>query len=117
MINIAMLGYGVVGSGVAELILRNKYKFKRKLNEELVLSKILVRNIEKHADNRNYRLLTENIDDIFKEKVDIIVEAMGGLDPSYEYVKRALNMKKQGVLFFGKKSPHKKEPFTLLDVL
>ncbi|NLU07349.1 homoserine dehydrogenase [uncultured Clostridium sp.] len=94
MINIAMLGYGVVGSGVAELILRNKYKFKRKLNEELVLSKILVRNIEKHADNRNYRLLTENIDDIFKEKVDIIVEAMGGLDPSYEYVKRALNMKK-----------------------
>ncbi|MCC9294132.1 homoserine dehydrogenase [Clostridium sp. WLY-B-L2] len=97
MINIAMLGYGVVGSGVAELILRNKDKFKTELNEELVLSKILVRNLERHANNKNRELLTENIEDIFKEKVDIVVEAMGGLDPSYEYVKRALNMKKHVV--------------------
>ncbi|APM38241.1 homoserine dehydrogenase [Clostridium kluyveri] len=97
MVNIAMLGYGVVGSGVAELIFRNKDKFKDELNEELVLSKILVRNISKHTDNKNKELLTEDIDDIFKEKVDIIVEAMGGLDPSYEYVKRALNMKKHVV--------------------
>lgn len=97
MANIAMLGYGVVGSGVAELIFKNKYKFKNELNEELVLSKILVRNMKKHIHSKNKDLLTENIDDIFKEKVDIIVEAMGGLDPSYEYVKRALNMKKHVV--------------------
>ena len=97
MANIAMLGYGVVGSGVAELISRNRYKFKDKLNEELVISKILVRNVDKHLNNKNRGLLTENIEDIFNEKVDIIVEAMGGLNPSYEYIKRALNMKKHVV--------------------
>ncbi|MCI1945013.1 homoserine dehydrogenase [Clostridium luticellarii] len=97
MVNIAMLGYGVVGSGVAELILRNKYKFKDELDEELVLSKILVKNMKRHMSNKNVGLLTDNIEDIFKAKVDIVVEAMGGLDPSYEYVKMALNMKKHVV--------------------
>ena len=97
MANIAMLGYGVVGSGVAELISKNRYKFKDELDEELVISKILVRNIDKHLNNKNRGLLTENIEDIFNEKVDIIVEAMGGLNPSYEYIKRALNMKKHVV--------------------
>lgn len=97
MANIAMLGYGVVGSGVAELISRNRYKFKDELDEELVISKILVRNVDKHLNNKNRGLLTENIEDIFNEKVDIIVEAMGGLNPSYEYIKRALNMKKHVV--------------------
>lgn len=94
---IAMLGYGVVGSGVAELILKNKNKFKNRLNEELVISNILVRDMDKYKDNKNKALLTNNIEDIFKKKVDIVVEAMGGLNPSYEYVKRALEMKKHVV--------------------
>ncbi len=97
MANIAMLGYGVVGSGVAELISKNRYKFKDELDEELVISKILVRNIDKHLNNKNRGLLTENIEDIFNEKVDIIVEAMGGINPSYDYIKRALNAKKHVV--------------------
>lgn len=94
---IAMLGYGVVGSGVAELISKNKDKFKNRLNEELEISNILVRNIEKYAGSKNKNLLTDNIEDIFRKRVDIVVEAMGGLNPSYEYVKRALKMKKHVV--------------------
>ncbi|WP_446898695.1 homoserine dehydrogenase [Clostridium sp. LBM24168] len=94
---IAMLGYGVVGSGVAELILKNRDKFKSRLNEELEISNILVRNVKKHIDNKNKNLLTDNIEDIFRKRVDIVVEAMGGLNPSYEYVKRALKMKKHVV--------------------
>lgn len=94
---IAMLGYGVVGSGVAELISKNKDKFKNRLNEELEISNILVRNIEKHIGSKNKNLLTDNIEDIFRKRVDIVVEAMGGLNPSYEYVKRALKMKKHVV--------------------
>lgn len=94
---IAMLGYGVVGSGVAELILKNRNKFKNRLDEELEISSILVRNVDKHKNSWNRKLLTNNVEDIFNEKVDIVVEAMGGLDPSYEYVKRALQMKKHVV--------------------
>ncbi|WP_416175922.1 homoserine dehydrogenase [Clostridium sp.] len=94
---IAMLGYGVVGSGVVELIMKNRYKFKQKLNEELVISNILVKNVSKHLNNKNKDILTDNINDVFSKKVDIVVEAMGGLNPSYEYVKKALEMKKHVV--------------------
>ncbi|MBV4424440.1 homoserine dehydrogenase [Clostridium tyrobutyricum] len=94
---IAMLGYGVVGSGVAELILKNRNKFKSRLDEELTISNILVRSVEKYKDSKYKELITNNIEDIFKKKVDIVVEAMGGLNPSYEYIKRALKMKKHVV--------------------
>ncbi|GAA0734013.1 homoserine dehydrogenase [Clostridium oceanicum] len=97
MISIAMLGYGVVGSGVAELINTNRGIFKNSMDQELSISSILVRNLEKYKDNKNNRLITNDIEDIFKNKVDIVVEAMGGLDPSYEYVKRSLKNKKHVV--------------------
>ncbi len=94
---IAMLGYGVVGSGVGQLILKNKEKFRKSLNQDLTICKILVRDINKYKESVSKELFTENIEDIFNEKVDIVVEAMGGLNPSYKYVKRALEAKKHVV--------------------
>lgn len=94
---IAMLGYGTVGSGVAELIYKNRDKFKKNLNEELVLSKILVRDINKHKEKNKDYILTNDVEEIFNENVDIVIEAMGGVNPSYEYVKRALLLKKHVV--------------------
>lgn len=94
---IAMLGCGTVGSGVAELICKNRYKFMKNLNEELILSKILVRDLDKYKEHDNLGIITKNVEDIFNGKVDIIIEAMGGVNPSYEYVKRALELKKHVV--------------------
>ena len=37
--------------------------------------------------------MTDNIEDIFKKDVDVIVELLGGLHPSYEYLKRAIENK------------------------
>ncbi|KYH29177.1 homoserine dehydrogenase [Clostridium colicanis] len=97
MTYIAMLGYGTVGSGVAELILKNRNKFKKNIKDELILSKVLVRNLEKHNESNNPSIFTKDVKDIFKENVDIVVEAMGGIDPAYEYVKKALELKKHVV--------------------
>lgn len=97
MANIAILGYGVVGSGVVELIFRNKNKFKLVMNEDLTISHILVNNIDKHIKDNHHEMLTDDVEEIFSDKVDIVVEAMGGLNPSYEYVKRALESKKHVV--------------------
>ena len=94
---IAMLGCGTVGSGVAELICKNKYKFMKNLNEELILSKILVRDLEKYKTHDSLSIITKNVEEIFADKVDIVIEAMGGVNPSYEYVKRALRLKKHVV--------------------
>lgn len=97
MANIAMLGYGTVGSGVVELLSSNKDKFVKGMNEGLSLSKILVRDVEKYSENKNRAKITDNFDEIMKADVDIVVEAMGGVYPSYDYVKRALESKKHVV--------------------
>ncbi|MBI6875535.1 homoserine dehydrogenase [Clostridium aciditolerans] len=94
---IAMLGCGTVGSGVAKLIYKNRDRFKKNLNEELILSKVLVKDINKHKEKNKDYILTNDVEEIFNENVDIVIEAMGGINPSYEYVKRALLLKKHVV--------------------
>jgi Homoserine dehydrogenase len=94
MASIAVLGYGTVGTGIAELINKNKERFKKFTGEELKISNILVRDLEKHKDEKDYDLLTDDINRIFEESVDIVVEVMGGINPAYEYVKKSLKLKK-----------------------
>jgi homoserine dehydrogenase len=97
MANIAMLGYGTVGSGVVELLYSNKDRFVKGMNEGLSLSKILVRDVGKYSGNQYSAKITDNFDEVMRGEVDIVVEAMGGVYPSYDYVKRALESKKHVV--------------------
>lgn len=97
MPNIAILGYGVVGSGLVELIERNKERLWTKHEKDINISKILVRDKKKHFKKRYSELLTNNIEEVFKESIDVVVEVMGGIHPAYEYVKRALKSQKHVV--------------------
>jgi homoserine dehydrogenase len=97
MTNIAILGNGTVGSGVIELIKKNSDKLKERTGEEIKISKVLVRNIEKHSHSENFELITDSIEDIFTKSLDIVVEVIGGIHPAYEYIKMALEMKKHVV--------------------
>ena len=83
---IGILGYGTVGSGLIEIIDNNKMR-------NIEISNILIRNIEKYEGAKYYDKITTNIDDIFEKDIEILVELMGGLHPSYEYIKKALNKK------------------------
>lgn len=85
MISIAILGNGVVGSGVVELIEKN--------NENININKILVKNKNKHKDNKLFSIITDNIKEIVDEDVDIVVEAIGGIEPAYDYIKTFLKRK------------------------
>jgi homoserine dehydrogenase len=97
MASIAVLGYGTVGTGIAELINKNRERFKKFTGEDLKISNILVRDLKKHKDKKDYELLTDDINHIFENSVDIVVEVMGGITPAYEYVKRSLKLKKHVV--------------------
>lgn len=97
MASIAVLGYGTVGTGIAELINKNRERFKKLTGEDLKISNILVRNLEKHKDKKDYNLFTNDINRIFEVPVDIVVEVMGGVTPAYEYVKKSLKLKKHVV--------------------
>lgn len=97
-IRLGMIGLGTVGSGTAAMLEKNRGFINKTANANIVLEKILVRDINKKRPGINpdlLKLLTDNPDDIFlNEDIDIIVEVMGGTDLALSYVKRALNLKK-----------------------
>lgn len=90
MVYVSILGNGVVGSGVAELINKN-------IEDEIKISKILVKDAEKHKEDPNYKYITDKIDDVFNKNTNIVVEVMGGISPAYDYIKRSLENKKHVV--------------------
>jgi homoserine dehydrogenase len=85
VVKIGLLGCGTIGSGVVELIGKNP-----STGQQILVEKILVKNLEKHI-NSPYRLkLTNRFEDVLNSEIDIVVEVMGGIDPAYFYVKQSL---------------------------
>jgi len=97
-IRIGMIGLGTVGGGTAAMLEKNRGFINKTANANIVMDKILVRDINKERPRVNpdlLKLLTDNPDDIFlNEDIDIIVEVMGGVELALTYVKKALNLKK-----------------------
>jgi homoserine dehydrogenase len=83
--NVALLGFGTVGSSVAKILCERS-------NTHLRLTHVLNRNVaRKKVDWLPSSVKwTENIDDILSSNADIVVEVMGGLDPSENWIRRAL---------------------------
>jgi homoserine dehydrogenase len=89
MINVAVLGYGVVGSGVAEVIKRNSESIKQRAGAEIRVKWIL--DIRDFPDSPDKDVLTKNADDVFNDsEVDIVVETIGGAKIAADFTKRAL---------------------------
>mgnify|MGYP005833907859 FL=1 len=96
MVNIAILGYGVVGSGVAEVIRENATSISQRAGKDVRVKKIL--DIRDFPQSPDRHLITKNADEIFNdEEIKIVAETIGGATIAYEFTKRALNSKKHVV--------------------
>ena len=95
MIQIAILGLGTVGTGVAKVVAENAKQIVRKLGEPLQVKAILVR----HFKDGPYRqLMTDDFRKIEEdESIRVVVETIGGVEAAYEYTKRALQAGKHVV--------------------
>lgn len=92
-INLALLGFGTVGSGVAVTIRENSRIIEEQLGCKLVIKYVLVRNINKYKNNNLLKgiHLTDSFNDIIEDQsLDIIIEVMGGISPAKEYIFSAL---------------------------
>ena len=91
-IKIAILGLGVVGNGVLETLTYKKNAFKDQFASELDVSYILVKDLNKPRElYSSNALITDDYERILSDdSVDIVVEVMGGDQPAFDYIKRAM---------------------------
>lgn len=89
MIKTAIMGYGTIGSGVAEVLEQNKDVIAKQVGQEVELKYVL--DLREFADSpvadkivHDFKIIEED------EEIKIVVEAMGGLNPAYPFVKACL---------------------------
>ncbi|TCK87946.1 homoserine dehydrogenase [Natranaerovirga hydrolytica] len=89
MVNIAILGYGTVGSGVVEVLNTNKRSIEKKAGKEINVKYVLDK--KDFPDDPIQNLIVHDYETIINDdSVDVIVEVMGGIEPAYTFVKKAL---------------------------
>lgn len=89
MFNVAILGFGTVGSGVYEVIKENNALLKQKTGEDIAVKKIL--DIRDFPDSEWESLVVHDIKEIIEDNdIDAVVETMGGTSPAFEFVRDAL---------------------------
>ena len=89
MVNIAILGYGTVGSGVVEVLRTNQESIDNKAGEHINLKYVL--DLREFPGDYIENILVHDYDVILKdEDVKVVVEVMGGVNPAYSFVKSAL---------------------------
>ena len=89
MINIAVMGYGTVGSGVVEVIDTNGARIKQRIGEELNVKYVL--DLKDFPDDPIQKKIVHDFETIINDDdIKIVVEVMGGIEPAYTFVKRCL---------------------------
>lgn len=89
MIKIAIMGYGTIGSGVAEVLEQNRDVIAKQAGQEVELKYVL--DLREFPDSpvadrivHDFKVIEQD------EEINIVVETMGGLNPAYPFVKACL---------------------------
>jgi len=99
VVRIGMLGLGTVGSAVIALLWRNRELIQLRVGCAVEVVKVAVKHLDKERPViLDPRMLTDNAYEVIEdESVDIVVELIGGVEPAYEYVMRAIELGKSVV--------------------
>lgn len=100
VVKIALAGFGTVGTGLAKILKENKEWIKKRTGKEIVISKILVKNLNKprtlipHPNT----IFVDTPEALFQDNDwDILVELIGGIDLPYQLITKALKLGKSVV--------------------
>ncbi len=96
MSKIAVIGYGVVGSGTVELFEKNKASIAKKVGREVEIKYIV--DLKEFPDSPYHEKFVKDFaivrDD---QEVEVVAEVMGGLNPAYQFTKQLLESGKSVV--------------------
>lgn len=89
MINVAVFGYGNIGSGVVQVIKNNQAIVNKKTDSEIDVKYVL--DLRDFPGDPYENILVHDVNIILNDpEVDIICETMGGVEPAYTFTKNAL---------------------------
>lgn len=96
MLQIAVLGHGVVGSGVVEVLAKNGGAIEKKTGNKIEIKYILDK--RDFPDSPYKEKFTKDFSRILQDsEIKVVVEVMGGISPAYEFTKSSLNAGKSVV--------------------
>ncbi len=100
MINIAVLGYGTIGSGVVEVLNTNGESIAKRAGDQINIKYVL--DLREFPGDPVMEKLVHDVNIILEDpEIKIICEVMGGVEPAYTFVKSAL-MKGKSVITSNK---------------
>ncbi|MCC6979286.1 MAG: homoserine dehydrogenase [Candidatus Melainabacteria bacterium] len=83
---LGMLGLGTVGTGVVELLSKHRH---------LTLKKVAVKDVQKERDVKPNCPLTTDVNEIINDpEIEVLVEVMGGENPTVSYLEQAIKKRK-----------------------
>ena len=89
MIQIAVMGYGTVGSGVVEVLRTNQASIDKRVGEEVRVKYVL--DLRDFPGDPVESVLVHDFETIVNDpEVKVVVEVMGGVEPAYTFTKRCL---------------------------
>lgn len=95
MIQVAVMGYGTVGSGVVEVIEKNKEEINKKCGAGEAVNIKYILDLRDFPGDPYENKVVHDVEQILNDpEVKIICETMGGLKPAYDFTKRALMLGK-----------------------
>lgn len=96
---VGLLGFGVVGQGVWQLLEMNRQELAEHAGIQVEVQRILVNNVNKKRvlSSESPLYTTQWEDVVYHEEIQTIVELMGGINPAYECIKAALKSGKNVV--------------------
>jgi homoserine dehydrogenase len=95
-INLGIIGFGQIGSGLVSVLLKKKSELKKKMGVEVNITSICDIDLAKlqKADLKDIKLCKDAKDIIEDEQINVVVELIGGIHPAEEYILAALKNKK-----------------------
>ncbi len=98
-VNVGIIGFGTVGSGTAEILLKNRDIISSRVGSEIILKKIADLDIETDRGvDVDPAILTTNAMEIIDDpEIQIVVELIGGLDKAKDFILAAMRKGKHVV--------------------
>jgi homoserine dehydrogenase len=90
-VRVALLGLGTVGSGVVKTLALQEKKLSQRIGRKVKIVKVLVRDLNKKRNVQIYSgLLTTKFEDILDANPEVLIEVMGGIEPTFDYLYQAM---------------------------